>query len=113
MDKVPYSPEHPDLQDWDTPATAIDWPACRAALAHWHSTGKMPEAHQSHDHLNKSDGLQIPDGLEQRSREIVREVVEKAERDAATSGPLEIALLDGFLNCEPSISLDQAFGPVG
>jgi nicotinamide/nicotinate riboside kinase len=48
-------PIHPvyNIQDWDAPRGAIDWPRFSATLQYVKTTsGDLPPEHSSHDHLN-------------------------------------------------------------
>lgn len=94
QDQIPYSPLYPDIQDWDTPATALDWPLLRASLAHFKQTGSLPGEHRSHDHLNKLESVPVPDDVEREARRLIAEVEEEASRNGEE---LQWGILDGFL----------------
>jgi nicotinamide/nicotinate riboside kinase len=95
QDQIPYSSQYADLQDWDTPATAIDWPLLRSSLAYFKQYGNLPEAHLTHDHLNVLDGVPVSDEVDREARRLIAEV-ERAANER--NEDLHFGILDGFLN---------------
>ncbi|WVQ77461.1 hypothetical protein IAR50_007147 [Cryptococcus sp. DSM 104548] len=70
-EKVPYSKEYPDLQDWDDPEHCILWPDFRALLNNIRRTGHVG-SHGSHDHLNKENKIPVDQVALQRWTEALR-----------------------------------------
>ena len=93
QDQIPFSPLYPDVQDWDTPSTALAWPLLRSTLAHFKSTGQLPEEHRSHDSLNVASSVGIA-GAEEEARRLVGEV-KQWEKEMGVE--VEWGILDGFL----------------
>ncbi|WVR09736.1 hypothetical protein IAU60_006812 [Kwoniella sp. DSM 27419] len=86
-DKVPYSKQYPDLQDWDDPETCILWPEFRSMLKQIKETGHHGP-HSSHDHLNKQVEIKVEDGTFQRRRDQIK---------AATKEDTVWYIVDGFV----------------
>lgn len=94
VEQVPYSPDFPDLQDWDDPPTCILWPEFRDTLRHVRSTGVLPELHQSHDHLNKQVEVEIDSGVFERARATFTQI----EADSHARGESIVwYIVDGFV----------------
>ena len=94
IDQVPYSPQYPDLQDWDDPPTCILWPEFRDTLSQIRSRGTLPESHQSHDHLNKQVEVDVDEGvLDEAKRGFER--IEERQREEG----FEVVwyIVDGFV----------------
>ena len=94
MEDVPYSKQYPDVQDWDDPPTCIIWEDFRRCLQHVRTTGKLPEHHSSHDHLNK----QVVVGIEDDVLRQWREAFERYEAAQRAEG-VEVVwfIVDGFV----------------
>ncbi|KAL7415372.1 P-loop containing nucleoside triphosphate hydrolase protein [Mrakia frigida] len=90
---IPYSPLYPDLQDWDTPATALEWPLLRSTIAHFKETGQLPDEHRSHDAMNKASDTGTG-SFEDTALQLVKDV-EAWEKELGEE--VEWAILDGFL----------------
>lgn len=90
---IPYSPLYPDLQDWDTPATALEWPLLRSTIAHFKETGQLPDEHRSHDALNKASDTGTG-SFEETALQLVKDI-EAWEKELGEE--VEWAILDGFL----------------
>ena len=58
-DKIPIHPTL-QIQDWDDPEGAIDWPLMRNSLSHLKYNGIFPENHISGDHLQFQRTVPIP-----------------------------------------------------
>lgn len=87
------------LLDWDDPPGAIDWPRMRSALDHVKKTGKLPDSHYSHDHLNAQVEVPLPPGMIEFWQERFTEATRKyqSEEGAASGGEIHWGILDGFL----------------
>jgi nicotinamide/nicotinate riboside kinase len=90
-------PIHPITlgQDWDTAATAIDWPRLRAFLRSVKRTARLPDGHSSHDHLNEQKHVEIGESLAARCKEEIARVQKEVE--AASGVRIVWGLVDGFL----------------
>ncbi|KAG5734515.1 Nicotinamide riboside kinase [Termitomyces sp. T112] len=89
-------PIHPiyEVQDWDAAPGAILWPKLVNFLRGVKATGKIPNDHRSHDHLNEQKEIKIDD--EVRDRWI--EVFEAIQKQREQQGEKVIwGLVDGFL----------------
>ncbi|KAG5350493.1 hypothetical protein C0989_010800 [Termitomyces sp. Mn162] len=89
-------PIHPiyEVQDWDAAPGAILWPKLVNFLRGVKATGKIPNDHRSHDHLNEQKEIKIDD--EVRDRWI--EVFEAIQKQHEQQGEKVIwGLVDGFL----------------
>lgn len=89
-------PVHPkwNVQDWDAPSGAIDWPRLITFLQKVKSTGEIPTDHRSHDHLNEHKDVPVRDEVEKRWRD----AFEQLEREMEVDGERIIwGLVDGFL----------------
>ena len=102
MEQVPYSSRYPDIQDWDDPPTCILWPEFRSTLKHLRSTGMLPPQHQSHDHLNAQNTVEIDSELEERWKRTFEEL---AEQEKAKGVELVWALVEGFVLYWDPVSL--------
>ncbi|KAF8170292.1 P-loop containing nucleoside triphosphate hydrolase protein [Mycena galopus ATCC 62051] len=93
---VPVHPVH-NVQDWDAPAGAIDWPRLISFLHEVKATGEIPADHRSHDHLNEQKDLPIPEAV--RDRWIARFESLHAQCAAGDDADVDIVwgLVDGFL----------------
>lgn len=89
-------PVHPvyNVQDWDAPTGAIQWPRMVESLKEVKKTGVIPPEHISHDHLNEQKDVPLNDGLMLRWSRVFDEMQRNAER-----GGVKIiwGLVDGFL----------------
>ncbi|KIJ06758.1 hypothetical protein PAXINDRAFT_91531, partial [Paxillus involutus ATCC 200175] len=89
-------PIHPvyNLQDWDAPQGAIDWPRLTAFLKSVKQNGAIPPNHISRDHLNKRKDIPVDADTSQELR--VR--FEKLATEQENKGVRVIwGLVDGFL----------------
>ncbi|TFK53896.1 hypothetical protein OE88DRAFT_1654267 [Heliocybe sulcata] len=87
---------HPihNVQDWDAPEGAIDWPRLESFLKSVKATGQIPSEHRSHDHLNEQKDIPVSSDVARRWKG----VFEEAEREWQARGEkVTWALLDGFL----------------
>lgn len=83
-----------NVQDWDDPDGAIDWPRLRTFLQTVKRSGKIPDDHKSHDHLNEQKLVPVSEEVFDRWRN----EFEKIEADYRKKGQLVTwGLLDGFL----------------
>ncbi|WVW86310.1 hypothetical protein I302_108352 [Kwoniella bestiolae CBS 10118] len=92
-DKVPYSAQHPDLQDWDDPETCIMWPEFRSILGQVRKSGQHG-AHASHDHLNKQVEVAIQEGVFAKWKERLRQYIEEQRSKGVE---LVWFVVDGFV----------------
>ncbi|KAH9979098.1 P-loop containing nucleoside triphosphate hydrolase protein [Lactifluus volemus] len=89
-------PIHPTLgQDWDTAATAIDWPRLRAFLRTIKRIARIPEDHSSHDHLNEQKHVPLDEVVAARCKAEITKAQEEIE--AASGTRVVWGLVDGFL----------------
>jgi hypothetical protein len=89
-------PIHPkwNVQDWDAPSGAIDWPRLVSFLQDVRSTGEIPPDHRSHDHLNEQKDIPIGEEVAERWRRSF----ESLETEMKGKGERVIwGLVDGFL----------------
>jgi hypothetical protein len=98
IDRQPEAtlPIHPTLgQDWDTAATAIDWPRLRAFLRTVKRIARIPEDHSSHDHLNEQKHVPLDEVVAARCKAEITKAQEEIE--AASGTRVVWGLVDGFL----------------
>jgi nicotinamide/nicotinate riboside kinase len=89
-------PIHPkwNVQDWDAPAGAINWPRLVTFLQKVKSTGEIPSDHRSHDHLNEQKDIPVREEVDRRWRA----AFEQLEADMQGHGERIVwGLADGFL----------------
>ncbi|KAF8835547.1 P-loop containing nucleoside triphosphate hydrolase protein [Paxillus ammoniavirescens] len=89
-------PIHPvyNVQDWDAPQGAIDWPQLTAFLKSVKQNGAIPPNHMSRDHLNKRQDIPVDVDTSQELK--VR--FEKLATEQENKGVRVIwGLVDGFL----------------
>ncbi|KAJ3847538.1 P-loop containing nucleoside triphosphate hydrolase protein [Lentinula lateritia] len=93
QEQVPVHPVY-NVQDWDAPTGAIQWPRMVDSLEEVKKTGVIPPEHISHDHLNEQKDVPLNDGLMLRWSRVFDEMQQNAER-----GGVKIiwGLVDGFL----------------
>ncbi|KAF8322264.1 P-loop containing nucleoside triphosphate hydrolase protein [Clavulina sp. PMI_390] len=96
VDLVPMNEEF-GVQDWDDPPGAIDWPRMRAAVDTIKATGKLPDGHTSHDHLNAQIEVPLPPGMVEFWQERFLEVMQKRRESTGSTEEITWAILDGFL----------------
>ncbi|KAF9792668.1 P-loop containing nucleoside triphosphate hydrolase protein [Thelephora terrestris] len=83
------------VQDWDSPATGIQWNRMISSLSRVReSGGNIPPDHRSHDHLNEQQEVPVSPGLIEKWTEEFRRIGE--EREKAGEKVIWV-LLDGFL----------------
>ncbi|KAH7883127.1 hypothetical protein F5I97DRAFT_1960381 [Phlebopus sp. FC_14] len=91
---IPYHPDY-NVQDWDSPQGAIEWPRLRTFLRTVKEDGRLPSDHQSYDHFNEQKDFPIDaryvDNLK-KEFEHISEYVRAEEGIQITWG-----LVDGFL----------------
>ncbi|KAI0693017.1 P-loop containing nucleoside triphosphate hydrolase protein [Cytidiella melzeri] len=89
-------PMHPvyNVQDWDDPEGAVDWPRMVNALKTIRETGVIPPEHYSHDHLNEQREVPVEQPRVDRWRETFSRVQEEQEK---TGERIVWVLVDGFL----------------
>ncbi|WWC72154.1 uncharacterized protein I206_106114 [Kwoniella pini CBS 10737] len=92
-DRVPYSAQYPELQDWDDPETCIMWPEFRSILSQIHQKGQH-DAHASHDHLNKQVEVGIRSDIFARCTERFRSYIQE-QKDLGIE--LVWYIVDGFV----------------
>ncbi|KAI0288107.1 hypothetical protein BC826DRAFT_1093141 [Russula brevipes] len=89
-------PIHPTLgQDWDTAATAIDWPRLRAFLRTVKSIARIPDDHSSHDHMNPQVHVPLDHSVAARCKAEI--AAAQKEVEAASGARVVWGLVDGFL----------------
>ncbi|RSH86213.1 ribosylnicotinamide kinase [Apiotrichum porosum] len=89
---VPVSPEF-GVQDWDDPPTCVEWPRMRQVLGAIRQSGKVPQEHDSFDHLNAQVEVGVDGG-------VVHEWGTKLGQVTVTGGGEEKivwVLVDGFV----------------
>lgn len=91
---VPFHPVY-NVQDWDDPEGAIDWPRLRSSLAAVKETGKLPDSHYSHDHLNEQVEVPVPGDNIEKWKSTFEELAKRHKE--AFGEELSFAVLDGFL----------------
>lgn len=67
----------------------------RSALDHVKKTGKLPDSHYSHDHLNAQVEVPLPPGMTEFWQERFSEAIQK--RRSENNEEIHWAILDGFL----------------
>ncbi|KAI0344536.1 P-loop containing nucleoside triphosphate hydrolase protein [Trametopsis cervina] len=96
-------PMHPvyNVQDWDDPEGAIDWPRMVKALKEVkhcrdriRQTGVIPPEHYSHDHLNEQREVPVEQPRIERWRETFQRIQEERER---AGEKVVWVMIDGFL----------------
>ncbi|KZT24191.1 P-loop containing nucleoside triphosphate hydrolase protein [Neolentinus lepideus HHB14362 ss-1] len=90
---VPIHPKY-NVQDWDAPEGAIDWPRLEAFLTSVKATAQIPAEHRSHDHLNEQRDVPVGDATARRWKEVFEEAAKEWD---ARGERVVWALLDGFL----------------
>ncbi|WVO15072.1 hypothetical protein L204_102716 [Cryptococcus depauperatus] len=75
-EKVPYSVQYPDLQDWDDPEYCIRWPDFRSLLRQVRETGKVGD-YTSHDHLNKENKIGVDEKVFERCKQELDDLQEE------------------------------------
>lgn len=63
-DDVPYHPDHPDLQDWDNPPTAVLWDPFRGAVRRLREGGAS--AHRTREKAGLGEGLRVDEAVVRR-----------------------------------------------
>ncbi|KAG2153639.1 uncharacterized protein EDB93DRAFT_1133879 [Suillus bovinus] len=97
-------------QDWDAPDCAIDYPRFSNFLKHVKDTGRIPDDHKSHDHLNKQMDFPIEAECQTRLAERFRAIQDQAKESDHIN--IVWGLADGFLlywNQEVIEQLDMRF----
>ncbi|KAL1740697.1 hypothetical protein HDZ31DRAFT_46976 [Schizophyllum fasciatum] len=105
---VPIHPKY-GVQDWDWPDGAINWARMIAFLKEVKQTGRIPDDHKSHDHLNEQKDISIPEEVRARWTKTFEEL---AKRESDQGEQLVWGLVDGFLlywNSEVLKQLDIRF----
>lgn len=74
------------------PEDSILWDKQRQTIKHIRQTGKLPEDHFSHDHMNAQKELPVSDELVKRWKEKFRSLEEQFRDD-----PPSFVIADGFL----------------
>ncbi|KAL0579764.1 ribosylnicotinamide kinase [Marasmius crinis-equi] len=93
QEKVPFHPIH-QVQDWDAPSGAIEWPRLIEFLKKVKETGVIPPDHRSHDHLNEQKQVPLSDTVSNKWHT----EFERLAKDAESGGERIIwGLVDGFL----------------
>nr|ODO04177.1 nicotinamide riboside kinase [Cryptococcus depauperatus CBS 7855] len=92
-EKVPYSVQYPDLQDWDDPEYCIRWPDFRSLLRQVRETGKVGD-YTSHDHLNKENKIGVDEKVFERCKQ---ELDDLQEEQKSQSVELVWVIVDGFV----------------
>lgn len=90
-----------NVQDWDDPDTAIDWPRLRAFLSSLRTDGldAAAESYSSYDHLNSQASLPIPDAMEQQWKQKFDQF--RREHDVV------FVIVDGFIMFYDDEVVDQ------
>ncbi|WVF67248.1 hypothetical protein IAT40_001996 [Kwoniella sp. CBS 6097] len=103
-EKVPYSKEYPDLQDWDDPETCILWDQFRWILSQVRTSGGH-DSHPTHDHLNKEVKIDVKPEVFGKWRAEFEKVTndERARKDAE----LVVYIVDGFVLYYDSAVVDN------
>lgn len=68
----------------------------RASLAHVKETGKLPDSHYSHDHLNEQVDIPLPPGMTEFWRERFVDAIDRYKERGGEEG-IAFQILDGFL----------------
>ncbi|KAK7045707.1 ribosylnicotinamide kinase [Paramarasmius palmivorus] len=93
QEKIPVHPIY-QVQDWDAPQGAIDWPRLIAFLQRVKETGVIPPDHRSHDHLNEQKQVALSDS----TREKWTSEFQRLSQETEVKGEKIIwGLVDGFL----------------
>ncbi|KAG6861683.1 hypothetical protein C0995_013252 [Termitomyces sp. Mi166 len=89
-------PIHPiyNVQDWDAAPGAILWPKLVHFLREVKATGKIPNDHRSHDHLNEQREIQVDDKVRDQWIDVFEGIRKERERQGEK---LIWGLVDGFL----------------
>lgn len=89
-------PLHPvyNVQDWDDPPGAIDWPRFRNFLKEVKETGVIPDSHKSHDHLNEQKDIPVTSESYLRWKDTFHNLISEHEKKGEK---LTFGLVDGFL----------------
>lgn len=70
----------------------------RTAIEHIKKTGKLPDTHTSHDHLNVQTSVPLPMGMTEFWRERFTEAIQKRNAEHGTENEvINWAIMDGFL----------------
>lgn len=91
---VPIHPIH-NVQDWDDPDGAIEWPRLASFLRRVREEGGLPSDYKSHDGLNKQIQVPVSDDLTSSWAQKFNDIQEHAR----TTQGIDIVwgLVDGFL----------------
>lgn len=68
----------------------------RTSLAHVKETGKLPDSHYSHDHLNEQVDIPLPPGMTEFWRERFVDAIDRYKERGGEEG-VAFQILDGFL----------------
>ena len=90
---IPIHPIH-NVQDWDAPATAIDWPRFIGALRQIKENGEIPSDHQSYEDLNQNPAIEMDEGVRDQWKEVFTEL---QEAKGSLNERIVWVLVDGFL----------------
>ena len=90
---IPVHPIH-NVQDWDAPATAIDWPKFINTLRKIKEKGEIPSDYRSYEDLNQNPAVEMDEGVRDQWKEAFAELQKaKESRNEKTVW----VLVDGFL----------------
>lgn len=90
---IPYHPKY-NVQDWDDPPGAIDWPRLRSFMHTVKQTGEIPDSHKSHDHLNEQKDVSLDADLARTWATRFQKLAEDREMHGER---ITWGLVDGFL----------------
>jgi len=87
---------HPvyNVQDWDAPEGAIEWPRLIKFLHDVKETGDIPADHYSHDHLNEQREVALDKAIVEKYR---KEFTRIQEESKSRNEQIKWGLVDGFL----------------
>lgn len=93
QEHIPIHPIH-QVQDWDAPKGAIDWPRLISFLQRVKETGEIPPDHRSHDHLNEQKQIALSASTQERWTATFQQFAQSTE---SRGEKIIWGLVDGFL----------------
>ncbi|KAJ4483685.1 P-loop containing nucleoside triphosphate hydrolase protein [Lentinula aciculospora] len=94
QEQVPIHPVY-NVQDWDAPTGAIQWPRMVESLKEVKRTGVIPPEHISHDHLNEQKDVHLDNDIRLKWSRCFEEKQRNLEQE--TGDNIVWGLVDGFL----------------
>ncbi|KAI6111269.1 hypothetical protein F5141DRAFT_1113597 [Pisolithus sp. B1] len=94
MESVPVHPVY-NMQDWDNPESAVDWPRFRQFLENVKQDGRIPPDHIRNDPYNEQKKFPVDEECSAKWKSHFEEVERRAREDHGVE--IVWTLVDGFL----------------